>query len=313
MPDKQHRRRSRASLFVPVSLLLASMIMLSISTDTLEPASNNAALVVASGAQRVFSSIGNGVSEVFNSFGEARRLRQENKELTERLERFASLERSAAELRQENERLREQLGIAPRAGFKRVAARIIAKDPEARFFTITIDKGTIDGLAKNMPVIGYQNGIEGIVGKIVVAGARNSMIIPLNDSRFFVAARISTTRNEGLVTGGGSEYSPLILKYIPKTVTNGIQFGDLVVTSGYESVFPPDIAIGRVRKIDMPDYLPSAEIKLDRVLDFSRLEFVYVLVPSNETPTPVSDALQSGFPGAGSTTTISQPGIGVRR
>jgi rod shape-determining protein MreC len=205
------------------------------------------------------------------------------------MERYANLERDLANIRLENERLKEQLGFSDLVGYERIPARIIAKDPESRYLTITIDQGAADGVKKNMAVVAFQGGIEAVVGKVIAVGIHTSMVIPINDSRSFVAARISTTRNEGLVTGQGSEYKPLLLKYVAKSAGNSIQFGDLVVTSGYESVFPPDIAIGRVKKINTPDYLTSAEIELDRALDYSRLEYVFVIRRTAEDTKPTAE------------------------
>ncbi|MDP2815509.1 MAG: rod shape-determining protein MreC [Rectinemataceae bacterium] len=277
---------NRQKNIIPPILLVFSLLILSMSTNHLESAARDAGLTVTGFFQRGFAGAGNFVSGLFTSIGELKHLRKEYNLLLLKLEKFDNLERDFADIRMENERLKEQLGFSELVGFERISARIIAKDPESRYLTLTIDQGSADGVKKNMAVVAFQGGVESVVGKVVAVGTRTSMVIPINDTRSFVAARISTTRNEGLVTGQGSEYKPLLLKYISKSAVTSIQFGDLVVTSGYESVFPPDIAIGRVKKINTPDYLPSAEIELDRALDFSRLEYVFVIRKSTDETKP---------------------------
>ncbi len=266
-----------------------SLLVLSVSTNRLESATRDFGLTVAGVFQKGFAGVGDFVSGFFNSIGELRRLRKEYALLSGKLEKYSNLERDFADIKLENERLKEQLGFSELVGYERIPARIIAKDPESRYLTLTIDQGSTDGVRKNMAVVAFQGGVEAVVGKVVAVGAHTSMVIPINDSRSFVAARISTTRNEGLVTGQGSEYKPLLLKYVAKSAGTSIQFGDLVVTSGYESVFPPDIAIGRVRKINTPDYLTSAEIELDRALDFSRIEYVFVISRTAEEAKTITE------------------------
>lgn len=269
--------------------MITSLLVLSISSDTLESSTRDFGLAITGVFQAGFSKIGSFFSGFFNSIGELKRLRREFSLLSGKLERYSNLERDFADIKLENERLKEQLGFSELVGYERIPARIIAKDPENRYLSLTIDQGSADGIQKNMAVVAFQGGIEAVVGKVIAVGIHTSLVIPLNDSRSFVAARISTTRNEGLVTGQGSEYKPLLLRYVAKSAGNSIQFGDLVVTSGYESVFPPDIAIGRVKKINMPDYLTSAEIELDRSLDFSKLEYVFAIRRSVEENKPVME------------------------
>ena len=123
--------------------------------------------------QRGFSAIGDFVSNTFSSIAELRKLRDNYRELSAKLERFTNMERGLADLREENKRLKEQLGFAQDIPYQRIAARIVAKDPENLYSTITIDKGIGDGIRKNMPVIAFQDGMEGLVGRVVEVGRGN--------------------------------------------------------------------------------------------------------------------------------------------
>jgi rod shape-determining protein MreC len=109
-------------------------------------------------------------------------------------------------------------------------------------------------------------------------GRGTSKIVPLYDSKSYVAARMSSgTRTEGLVGGQGSPDDPLLMRFVKKRTKDDIQFGDLVVTTGYESIYPAEVSIGRVRKIRVVEYQTSIDIELDPVLDFSRIEYVFVV------------------------------------
>ena len=190
--------------------------------------------------QRGFSDVGEFVSDTFASIGELRRLRENYDELSAKLERYTNMERGLADLREENKRLKEQLGFSRDIAYQRIAARIVAKDPENLYSTIMIDKGFGDGIRKNMPVIAFQDGI-GRLGRKDSRGRRRHEQDRAH-LRLDVFRRIALlaggSRTEGLVGGQGSPDDPLLMRFVKKQAKDEIQFGDLVVTTGYESVYP---------------------------------------------------------------------------
>lgn len=280
MSDHQPRAAGRGHRAVAPILLAASLLCLTVSTRSLEGLPESLGLTVFGFFQRGFSAIGSLVSDTVSSIAELRRLRENYRELSAKLERYTNMERGLAELRDENKRLKEQLGFAQEIAFQRTAARIVAKDPENIYSTITINKGFGDGIRKNMPVVAFQDGLEGLVGRVVEVGRGTSKIVPLYDSKSYVAARFSGgSRTEGLVGGQGSPDDPLIMRFVKKRAKDDIQFGDMVVTTGYESVYPPEVVVGRVKKVRVLDYQTSIDIELDPILDFSRLEYVFVVKP----------------------------------
>ena len=128
-----------------------------------------------------------------------------------------------------------------------------------------------------MPVIAYQNGTSGLVGKVVQVGAFTSQIMPVYNMNCIVSARIQNSRDLGLVSGNGKEDSPLSMKYIRKRVLEDLHYGDIVVTSGENSNFMRDLPLGTISKISVIDYNSSLDIELTPIIDFSRLENVVVV------------------------------------
>jgi rod shape-determining protein MreC len=272
--EVQPKNAARGRNAVPVILLAASLACLVVSTRSLVGLPERIGVTVLGFFQRGIRGV---VSGTIASIEELRRLRQEYDQLVVKLEQYTNIERGLADLRAENLRLKEQLGVARTFAFERVSARIIAKDPANLYSTIVIDKGGDEGIRKNMPVIAIQDGLEGLVGRVIEAGKGSSIVVPVYDSTSFVSARLSKARHEGLVGGSGSADEPLLMRFVKKRAKDEAQFGDLVVTSGYESVYPAEVAIGRVRKVRDLEYQTSVDIELDPVLDFSRLEFVFVV------------------------------------
>ena len=110
-------------------------------------------------------------------------LKEEYAELTSRIARYEQIERSAAEILMENRRLREQLDFARITAYKGIASEIIGRDPDNLFSALVINKGTYHGISVNMPVIAYQDGTQGLVGKVVQAGKFESLVMPLYDAK----------------------------------------------------------------------------------------------------------------------------------
>jgi rod shape-determining protein MreC len=67
------------------------------------------------------------------------------------------------------------------------------------------------------------------------------------------------------------------MRFIPKRARDEIGRGDMIVTSGMGGVYPPDINIGRISGISYHEYEISMEAELDPLVDFSRLEYVFVI------------------------------------
>ncbi|MBN1241522.1 MAG: rod shape-determining protein MreC [Spirochaetales bacterium] len=256
----------------------ASVVMLLLSTRALTGLPERIGLSVLGFFQKGFSAVGSLVGDTVSAVGELRDLRRSHEALLDRLERFESLERGYAELRRENERLSNLLGFAERISYRKMAARVIARDPDNLYSSFVIDKGSVDGVRKNLPVIAYSDGSEGLVGRVVEVGRTSSIVGPLYDTASFVSARLERTRFEGLVGGAGSD-APLLMRYVKKHAKDEIQFGDLVVTTGFHSLYPPDVVIGRVARLHITDYQTSIDIDIEPVVDFNRLEYLFVVFP----------------------------------
>ncbi len=221
--------------------------------------------------------VAGGFKNTFNAVGELRKLQKDYNDLVIKLENYEEMQRSNADIRKENARLKEQLDFAISLDEKNIPSQIIARDLDNAFTYLTIDKGSINGVRKNMPVIAFQNGNQGLVGKVVQVGTFTSQIMPIYNINNIVSARIQNSRDLGLVNGQGSQEKPLLMQYIRKSVVDELSYGDIVVTSGENDNYMRDIAIGTISKITTLDYNSSLNIELVPIIDFARLENVVVV------------------------------------
>lgn len=215
--------------------------------------------------------------DTWNSIGELKRLREELNSARERLAEYERVSRNLADLRRENEALREQLGFAQTIPYPYLAARVVARDPGNLFATLVIDRGSHHGVQPGMTVVAFQRGVQGLVGKVVLVGLATSTVQPVTDPEAFVAARLATTRFDGLVSGSRGKPGALVMSYVRKLALGEVQYGELVATSGMGRLYPEGIAIGRVREMSAKGYEASLELEVEPIVDLSRLEHVFVL------------------------------------
>jgi len=198
--------------------------------------------------------------------------------------------RDYAAVKAENERLKELLGLSTLPDIKNWPLIVIARDPSNFYSSLIIDKGYINGIRKYMPVVAYQDGVEGLVGKIIEVNASTSTLQPLYDKQFYAAARLAKTRTEGMISGQGFRDAPLNLLYIPITEMEFLKPGDIVVTSGLDQTFPAELMIGRVRDFEMSETSNSLLIHVMPAIELSKIEYVFALDIQTQ---PISDTSAS--------------------
>ena len=266
-----------ATVFVFVSLVLISVLLLMFSGGTFIFNVKNIGLSVFSGVRGGIYELSSMVSRTVLSVRELADLRREYAELLRTLERYGELERSSAEIYQENIRLREQLGFAQTLRHRRIPAQISGRDPDNLFSAMVINKGSFSGASPDMAVVAWQNGTQALVGKVIQTGAFESLVMPIFDNNSLVASRLSVSRYEGIVEGQGSSDTPLLMRFVPKRARDEISIGDVVVSSGMGGVFPEGINIGRVGRIHSREYETTLELEIIPMIDFSRLEYIFLI------------------------------------
>ena len=275
--NKKSRFSFKLSELLLVVFVLISGVMLAFSSGSFVLNFKNIGFAVFSTVQSGVHSVFSGIGDTFGAVRELAQLKKEYAELTRKLEDYEQMRRSNAEIRKENERLLEQLQFTTSLEERNYPAQIISRDTDNLYAYFTINKGSTSGIKKNMPVIAYQNGNSGLVGKIVQVGPFTSVVMPVYNMNCTVSARIQNSRDLGLVTGNGKEELPLTMKYIKKRVLEELHYGDVVVTSGENNNYMRDLPLGSISKISIVEYDSSLDIELTPIIDFSRLETVVVV------------------------------------
>jgi len=222
--------------------------------------------------QRAAWSVVSGVRHLWTGYITLRNLKTENDALKNQLaDAQIELQRQRA-LADRSRGLVRLLELRDQSKLNTVAAEIIAAGATPDFRTVTIDKGSGDGLKPNMAVIAP----AGVVGRVVVPSPRAAKVQLLIDRNAAAGAIIERSRAQGVVVGGGDER--LRMEYVSEAAD--IAVGDVVITSGIDGIFPKGFIIGHVEAVEKngPAY---KRIVVKPAVDFLSIEEVLVvLTPS---------------------------------
>jgi rod shape-determining protein MreC len=148
------------------------------------------------------------------------------------------------------------------------------RDPSNWWRTVQIDKGTLDGLSNNLPVLT----MEGLVGRVSSAALTRSTVVLIGDRNCKVAAEVIETRDTGVVGATDPLDNSLVaLGFLSKNAK--LTPGQTVMTSGLGGIFPAGIPIGKIADSRPVEYGLYTEARVKLAVDPSSLDEVWVLFP----------------------------------
>jgi rod shape-determining protein MreC len=232
------------------------------------------------------SSISNRISDVMKTLGNLQNLEQRNAELERALVSFQAEIVELREIKADYQRLaalQNYRGVNTDRQY--ASATVIGRDTTGILRSISIDRGSRDGITAGMPVVTEL----GLVGRIARVSATSAQVQLITDINSYVNARLQITRGEGSIQGTAA--GGLRMIYIP--LTDAVKDGDSVVTSGIGGKFPRGLVIGQVTSSRLDDSKLFQEATVRSLIDFNRLEIVLVITnfePADlsafPTPTP---------------------------
>ncbi|MBQ9815974.1 MAG: rod shape-determining protein MreC [Proteobacteria bacterium] len=200
-------------------------------------------------------------------------------------------ERDNEALRKENARLREEniglQGILQQnarltklVGFKQQRpiyrlepARVVAADmsPFFRVLRLRIEAET-DNIEPEMPVVSS----DGVVGRIERVSGRYCDVMLTVDPRSKIDIMTQLNRSRGILSGTGeNDRYEAQISYLLRR--DEVEQGELVVTSGRAGTFPKELPVGRITSIDTKSFGLYQKVTVEPMVDFSRLEEVYII------------------------------------
>jgi rod shape-determining protein MreC len=284
--DKQvRRRRAVLILLVAVSLILLTAYFGETPTSPLHSVQRGVVEVlspVEQGASTVLAPVRDGagwVSDTLHAKSQVKQLRTQVQSLTAQLAQAKGAQLENAQL-SHLVHLDNSIGVS---AYHPVTADVIVRDPTLWYQTVTVDKGSDDGVHLHDPVIADR----GLVGEITEVSPTASIVSLITDHTVSVTARVTDVNADTgeLVPAVGSP-NQLVLQYLqppnPGQIQNGPQAGQLVVTAGFksnslESWFPANIPVGWVAQFNEDQLFNDGQIQVTPAADLRRFDVAQIL------------------------------------
>ena len=286
MYDKKVVRRRRAVLGVLVALSLGLL--------TVYFGENGGGILhgVQNGTSSAFSPLEKGVSVVFKPVsnfthwtGDVFHANKENKQLKKQVQQLRAQLAQSQTAQRDAAQLRSLVGLPHASNFaaggKLVTARVISRSPTVWYSNVIINVGSGDGVHIDDPVIAA----GGLAGKVTSVGGGQAEVTLITDQSSNVSAEVMPDGSNGIVRPEVGNPNDMLLDYIQEGAK--IAKGDSVVTSGFtssklDSLFPRDIPIGKVTKVEPSELEQYQRVHIQPYADLRRMDYVQVLTGNAE-------------------------------
>jgi rod shape-determining protein MreC len=284
------RQRSRSARLLVVSLVAASLAIITVDFRAGEEGPLAAAGQATSSAlaplQRAVSNVVQPISNFFSSLAKLPSLSRRNGELQSQVDDLKTAQQENQELSRRIESLEQLLGLQSVTSHT-ITARVIASGVSNFEWSITIDRGSADGIQVDMPVVTGASDGPRLVGRVIRVTPISSVVQLIIDRDFAVAGKLSTSQEAGLVMGRGE--NDLRMGHLRPGIQVSETEPESVFTLGYQvngqrGLYPPGILIGTVsRAFSEPDSVESS-VTIRPAVDFSTLQYVLVIARDPTRP-----------------------------
>jgi rod shape-determining protein MreC len=285
MVERSQKDVWRLTPWLMITLLLLNFILMAFDARDIGSGQRIVrvwAQAIADFVQSPVTSVTAAVSNYFVSISNLRSAQSENDQLKQRVEELQVEIKQKGELASENQRLRALLDLKEQSKYKVLTARIIGRDPSAWFDASIINRGSLDGVVLNMPVV--TDG--GLVGRITAVGPLTSQVDLITHNKSGLGAvigEIGESNALGVVSGTSSK-DLLEMKYVPGSVD--VQVGQSVFTTGQDGIFPAGLKVGEIVSVVTGSATTPHQILIKPAAKLNSMQEVGVLLYE---PPPRSD------------------------
>jgi rod shape-determining protein MreC len=271
-------------------LVVVGLVALSLAIITLDYRQGDAGPLAGMGraAQAFMAPLQEGVTtatrpvgDVFSGLAHLPSLERDNQDLRAQVADLQGQVVINGQAQAQLQQLRDLLGLQTSLDPGSVPAVVIGNGLSNFDYTITIDKGSNDGIAVCQPVVTGQADAARLVGQVVSVTPISADIQLLIDRDFAVAGELATSGETGLVVGRG-EGNLDMQGVAPGTTFPDGESPEYVFTVSYEvrgqqGRYPPGLLIGQVSSVHEGSNALETDVSVTPAVDFSALEFVLVL------------------------------------
>jgi rod shape-determining protein MreC len=247
MVERSQKEVWKLTPWLMIALLLGNFVLMAYDakTSSQERVLRVWTQALANFVQSPVTTVTSSVTGYFQSIVNLRSAQSENDKLKQRVQQLEVEVQKNADLVHENERLRSMLNLKNESKYDPLTAQVIGRDPSQWFDSAIINRGSLDGVKLNMPIV--NNG--GLIGRVVAVSPITAQIWLITKDRSAlggVIGELGTSNALGVVTANGKRET-LEVNYIPGTIE--VQPGEMVYTTGQDGIYPPGLKIGEVVEV----------------------------------------------------------------
>ncbi len=228
-----------------------------------------------------FYSISSPIQKKFNKFirqiedswfflNSLKKISKKNIELEEEIKKITAQNVKLKELEKENQFLRSHFDLPASQEYSIDLANIIGVDFQGLEKYFLIDKGSLNGISKDMPAIAFENIL---IGKVITVSDNFSKILLITSPNSKIPALIQESRIEGLIKGMGTDTLSMDLVSKDKK----IEVNQTITTSGIGAIFPRGLLIGKVLIIEFSENKMFQKITVKPATNIEKLEQVFII------------------------------------
>lgn len=218
----------------------------------------------------------NYVSDNIKSYKKLKDVEKSNDVLETSIDRIDSIEAENIELRRQLDALKDELNISyTLSDYEYLNATVISRNVGYWYNKLTINKGSYNGVEKDMVVISS----KGLIGRVVKTSTFTSdvRLITTSDTNNKISVHVSNGDNNLYGVINGYDYKNSVLELEGISNTKDVNVGDYVYTSGLGGIFPAGILIGTVTEITTDSYDLAKIMKVTPSVDFNDINYVSIL------------------------------------
>ena len=246
-PSKFININTKVLIFVLTVFCVFSIILSSIFSNYSKPAKIVSGAIVVP-LQDGMNGIGKWFTNKADYFNSVKKLTKKNKELESQVNELTEENSLLAQNKYELERLRDLYQLdQDYSSYEKIAANVIGKDSGNWFDIFTINKGSKDGIKKDMNVISG----GGLVGIVTDVGKDYAKVRAIIDDESSVSVSFANTSDTGIVSGDLKLMDDGVMNVTEVLKDAKVTEGDMVVTSKISDKFVPGILVGYVTNIKL--------------------------------------------------------------
>lgn len=266
-----------AVTIVLLSVAFGGMIIYSLQSDA--NGISSSVSTVVSPLQKIVYNINSRVKETVDFFLNFSEVKLENEELKQKNTELENELIEYESLKDEVERLREALNFTEsRSNYNYVGVNIIGYSGSSLSDGYIIDKGSNDGIAKNMVVVSS----KGLVGKVTKVSSNFAIVQSILNENIAVAVMDQQTREAtGMLQGLSDKKDKNMTVVYNLPIDSDVKEGDIFITSGLGKIYPKEIPVGTVVSVQEDNVKVMKSAVVEPFVKFNELEELFVVIPNS--------------------------------